>query len=316
MSSSIVHEPPHWKYVGKALEMMRYVDPYGDELRMGFKQHWGGYSLEALLRAVRDAASVEAEGNARYPDEPEERVFAIFAAAYTGEPSVRNTLAPFLQSTNYHERWAAALGLGYLQDERALPVLMTMLTEYLPPQLRYARPGIPEWRNEIWRAQVPQILASAWRRPAFVPPLRNALGYVLHLQRNPLPEARAELAALDVDVRQALTQDWAAFVDITVFALGRLGAFGALDGLELAPERLRFLQVQMIMGALQHQYAGHHFDTWREMPGLRDAVARGLTHEFGLSAEPCAAALAAYEKDELWRYGTTPSIYVDGWKDQ
>jgi len=128
-----------------ALEMAQLQYPYSEDFLEKFAQRWGELDLEAFERALQ-----EGEGY--------ERVFSIFALGYTNAPEIREQLVPFLHRSEAEERWASALSLGRMHEERALPVLVQMLTEFLAVYEQFDREqgsawSRRGWRYEIWRSQ-------------------------------------------------------------------------------------------------------------------------------------------------------------------
>lgn len=315
MSHSADMLPPVRGNIGQAMELMAYPDPYDERLLDSFLRHWGTPNLPALVAAIRGAPSVQrtADGYIRNPGVPELRVFAVFAAGFTDVghlPPLNDALVDLLGSSLYEERWAAALALGYQQDERALPTLFTMLTEYLPPHLLYERPLVPDGRVNLWREYVPRILTRPWRRESFAPPLRNALDVFLAL----LADDASAFAGLTEVARETLHDTLRQFPDTIVFALGRLGAYGSLTGLQVDMERLRLWEVHLIMGALHDQNHQLRIASWDERPQVRDEVDATLLREYGLSSTERVAALHAYERMYLaLDYPHFPSPWVDDW---
>ena len=314
-------------YALDALEMMNYPDPYDDRLLDAFRAHWGGFALPSLLRAIRDAGEVGPVGNIAYPDQPEERIFAMFAAAFSGATEARDALAPFLSSAAHRERWAAALGLGYQQDDRALPVLFGMLTEYLPPHLIYVEKNTPEWRNERWRGDVPRLLVRPgdghWRRPAFIAPLRDVMRQYAVLLYQPSLDVTRSLEPLHPQVRKALWRSWRGCANVTVYALGRLRAFSALaealQGVTVPEEQIRVWQTHLVMGVLLDRFPDMRLWAWSDRPDVREAAARLLEEAFGLDPTAREQALTLYATDTPDResllswFGMTPSPWVNGW---
>jgi hypothetical protein len=104
------------RYVTEAFGGSIYVGgEYREPLEI-FASHWGGLDLDAFQWALREG-------------EEEDRVLAIHAIGSTMTPEAQSQLLPFLESRVPMERWASALWLGRMHDERALPVLQRMLDE-------------------------------------------------------------------------------------------------------------------------------------------------------------------------------------------
>lgn len=307
--------PPVRGNIGQTMELMGYPDPYDERLLETFLQQWGTPNLPALVAAIREAPSVQrtSDGYIRYPRVPELRVFAAFAAGFTDVGHLlplNDALVELLDSSLYEERWAAALALGYQQDERALPMLFTMLTEYLPPHLLYERPLVPDGRVNSWREYIPRILTRPWRRESFAPPLRHALDVLLAL----LADDASAFAGLTEVAQETLQATLRQFPATIVFALGRLGAYGSLAGLQVGVERLRLWEVHLIMGALHDQYPKLRIASWDERPQVRDEVDAILLREYNIPSEERATMLADYERAYLaLDYPHFPSPWVDDW---
>jgi HEAT repeat protein len=58
-----------------------------------------------------------------------ERVFTLFLLGGLATPEARNVLLSFLDSSQRKERWASAISLGRLKEERVFPVLQALLLE-------------------------------------------------------------------------------------------------------------------------------------------------------------------------------------------
>lgn len=306
--------------VGRALVLLNYPDPDDQEFLDGFADRWDGFLMPKLLCAIREAPvvddrDVDDRGWACWIHEPEDRIFAIFAAGYSVDaghlPAVRDTIAPYLASDSVHERWAAALVLGWQQDERAIPTLSEMLTEHLPPHLRYVAPDSPEMRLETWRHDIPRALARPWRRAGFVPALRGGLERLLPLLQAE-PEDPHTIAPI---LCESLRRAWQTCCETIVFALGRLGAFSALDGLPLTDdERLRW-RVHLAMGALHELYPGLHIAVWAERPAAHAACDTLLAQEYKMTSEERRYALHRYEEWYLqYSYRHWPCPWVEGWE--
>ncbi len=150
-------------------------------------------------------------------------------------------LVPYLQHDMPRARWAAALSLGWLRDERAIPTLKRMLTEYLPEgdAIFYEeQEGHPyDVRLDWWRSNELMKVILHLNDPSFAPPLRAALAWMLDLERrwvaafgSPLQkdEGQREWPHLN----SPGIERWAWYQDILVFALGRMGALDAIEGLD------------------------------------------------------------------------------------
>ncbi len=124
-----------------------------------FIARWGEVDQETLVRVL-------AEG------EGEDRLLAICCIGESDLPQARTLLLPFLQSVHPQERWLSALYLGRKKEKLALPVLITMLTEYLPSE----ESPTPEdmMRFDELRGSVVSTLLL-WKDASLVPAFRQAL---------------------------------------------------------------------------------------------------------------------------------------------
>jgi hypothetical protein len=147
-----------------------------------------------------------------------------FQQAYTlGE------VVPFLASSSVKERWTSAFILGERRDERALPMLRRMLTEFLPSYDQMG-PKLAYW-VECRREWVP-ILLRGWLQPEIAGALRATLNicYSYH----PL-----EGTTLD-------TLYW--YEDGIAFELGYRDKAAALVGINTSDIILSVAMIQVAMG--------------------------------------------------------------------
>ncbi|MGZ3673802.1 MAG: HEAT repeat domain-containing protein [Ktedonobacterales bacterium] len=275
-------------YILSALTSMGLWDPEQAQAYVeAFRASWGGDDEASLVWALH-------EGN------DQDRLFAINALGATRSAAARDELLPLLESKRTLERWASALRLGELREERTLPALYRMLTEVLPPDSEY-------WNSEYyraWRPEIPFILGE-WGKPESVPALRAGLQAAL----------RVELALDPAD--EADRSDvyyWPVFVeDAIVYALGRLGGFGALAGIDgadtpsnrypgvgdlgLPQTHLDQWRVHLVMGALHGRYTLDGNWTFAETPGLQAEVTSMLERIFGVDAGSATPALQRYEAE-------------------
>src|SRR5260221_8476175 len=121
-------------YVFYALDMLLLASPpSGQPYLEAFVRRWGDYDAATLLRVLRagDPHAGE-EGDAQDAQEAQDRLFALLGLGYLRVPEARDALLPYLASARTVERWAAALGLGGLEDGRANPRLHFLAMEFLP----------------------------------------------------------------------------------------------------------------------------------------------------------------------------------------
>jgi hypothetical protein len=244
-------------------------EEYLDELTY----YWGGVDQGSMLRAL-------AEGDER------DRLFALHALGYLGTDEAHRQLLAHLESERPLERWASAIGLGRMREERALPALVKMLTEFLPPDQEYR--ASPYYRG--WRFFAPLIL-GAWGKPEAIPGLRGALRAAMGVE-SALPAPPDESARY---TSYSEREDWVRYQDELVYALGRLDAFGALTGVEGTEARLDLWRVHLVMGHLHGRYAIAGIELWREHPQLAQEVTRLLERLFGLDSEERGRSLDRYQ---------------------
>ncbi|MGZ3640425.1 MAG: HEAT repeat domain-containing protein, partial [Ktedonobacterales bacterium] len=96
-------------------------------------------------------------------------------------------LVAYLQHDVPLVRWAATLSLGWLRDERAIPTLKRMLTEYLPQGdaiVFEEQEGHPyDVRLDWWRSTELMKVILHLNSPSFAVALQAALGRMLDLER-------------------------------------------------------------------------------------------------------------------------------------
>ena len=249
-----------------------------------FASRWGGLDLETFTHVLEVGQG-------------QDKMIALFALGYSGQPEARATLLPFLHSQVRMERWASALCLGEVQEEQALPVLQDLLLEGLFDQ-QVAAPDTVEdvvW-YEKYRGLVAYLLGS-WENPRLVPLLRKALE--ASWQREQQVRAPAPLYPWAQDLAY-----YHAFQDALAFALGCLGAFGVLMQLEFPASRLRIALIHLILGHLSaskgYSYRDFPWQLWLDT-ALREDIFRVLEQQFGLSAAEGAEMLLQFSNDETAR---------------
>jgi hypothetical protein len=256
-----------------------------------FVRQWGGIDPDTLARVVRNG-------------EGKDRIFALLALGYTGTPQAHASLMPLLESDNPVEQWASALELGKMRESRALPTLLSILTEFQPPESTAVDAGL----NHEWLYPVPRILGR-WGEPSSVPPLRRALQKAVQAELaipGPVPEERLVAGKRIAAQRHTRRDEWNAFQVEIVYALGGLAAFGALTGLAGAETHLDLWRVHLIMGHLHGRHAISGLLIWHDMPELREEASLLLERCFGLNADERAKSLLAYE---IEKGSTIASLY-------
>jgi hypothetical protein len=216
-----------------------------------FAFRWGGLSTDAFKRTLQ-------QGDAG------ERLFALFALGDLALLDGERLLIPFLDSPVRKERWASAISLGKLKNEQAFPSLLELLVEkldYHPPSLTAGeKPHDPflkqAWEKEldhkdaeyVWeyhwcllhRLNIPLLLGS-WGDARAIPALVQTFQQSLAL----------EFHATYPNNLHIFSHEWHQFQDRLVYALGKLGAWHALDALDLPPKRMHIAQRYLVFGSFQ-----------------------------------------------------------------
>lgn len=272
---------PQWPiYVYMAADRMGYDrdEPEGVAAIEGFATRWGGFGPDALLRAVQAA-------------EGQEWQFTMELLMHSAAQA-RELVAPGLSSSDPVTRWYTALYLGALQDQRALPVLSTMLTEFLPSPEEYQTARFDLFYEES-RSGIAHLLGKMGN-PACVPALRRALQVAINAARTQ-PLVQPDFLQYDESRHKIGMKLLNHFSDEIVYALGRLGAMGALTGLQGGEERIDLWRVHLIMGVLHGRYPLNEAMTFSELPELSDELSRLLTTVFGIEPADIHRYLAHYE---------------------
>jgi hypothetical protein len=258
------------EHVDYALKELGYE--YPERTVKTFLDRWGSFDLDTLVRVLREAQNQN------------DILLAIFAIGYRDTPWAKELLIPLLDSSSPLERWASALCLGRMKEERAFPILRTMLTEFLPPHKQFDAQGYSVWYYDYWRPTVARLLGE-WERPELAMPLYDAL---------------KELWQQEQTGTEYSKEDWYECQDLLAYALGRLGRFDLVKGLDASEARLSLWMVYMALGYLRaHQ---DHPDVYTKVvwdkPPLQVQVAEVLQHHLGLSAQKqkLCLTLAGYER--------------------
>jgi hypothetical protein len=246
------------EYITKAF-MAFYEYGTEEEPIEEFASRWGGLDLDIFTHVLEVGQG-------------EDKLIALFALGYSGQPEARGRLLPFLQSQVRIERWASALCLGEVKAEQALPVLENMLQEGLFDE---EVPDISTGDDAMWyeehRVRVAYLLGE-WGNPGVVPFLRQALQ--ASWQREQQVTAPSYL------------HFYYGCQDALAYALGKLGAFGALLHLELPQSRLYIALIYIVLGHLYTSKGYGYFDVpWQLLTsqGLRADMLQVLEQRFGLS---------------------------------
>lgn len=276
-------------------------DDEEDAFITDFRRRWGGFTLEAFLKVLAETIH-DGENQAR------DRLFTLFAAGALsgeqGEAAAQHVL-PYLESADGRERWAAAIGRGAQGDQRVVPTLCTMLTEYLPEQLpislthdsTYYRSG--EGFYEFYREWAPWLLGELGNRKA-VPDLREALQRVGVL----LGSVTQKLLKQDSEGVDATARNIFRYETALVYTLGRLHAYGALSGMEVMALHSPLWTIHLVLGGLHKRFAPMDMVRWIRQPLLPTEVATFLTEEFGWLPFQQEEAFVRYVKSILMREAT------------
>lgn len=241
-----------------------YYSGQADQERATFTQRWGGLSDEAFTQALTSGTR-------------EEKALAIFALGKQETTQSDALLDAHLRSQEPMERWPAALVLGERRDPRALPVLIALLDESLPPQVHPLEQDGGLYN--FWRLKTVALL-SEWGQDDVIPVLRQALINAWTLEQAERPE---------------IQQVWHPYQDALAYALGHLEAFGALTNLVLPTSHLHRWTVTLICGSLQaRQRYGDLLTQIQINTTLKEEIARVLERRFGLLADERAAYIDSY----------------------
>ena len=343
-----------------------------------FTRHWGKPSPETLLavahrfapgqlRPAPDPEVEKGESLAGHPTAEEvtfvgpdtsqeaDVTFALAALAIISDPQATDALALYLASPYAIERWLAVIGLVTMRDERALPILEPLLVEFVgpnPPQ----RPDLAiGYIFEHLRGWLLRHLAD-WNDPRSVPAIRTGLIANVRAEEIAVPDPPEPDPELVWNGRYYTGQGvhryfydflnqqlfWVDEEHLFVYALGRLDAFGALEGVPTRrgvyswqdgltsegegevylepclPEshaemfRANVWRVHMCFGALESRFCGSMGTTFgfSAAPELAEAVERLLAGKFGMDEAARRRAMEDYDQAS-WVYWT---IIKYGWE--
>lgn len=192
-----------------------------------FLARWGGTDHETLVRVLQEGQS-------------EDRVLALFAIGYHTSSWAKELLFPFLGSTDPQERWASAICLGRMKQEEALPVLLSLITECLPPKEKPYYQGMHQgnnlWLFNMWRSDALLILAE-WARAESVPNLSKALKIFCQLEQAVPPGYPGSY--------------WRHCQGLVLYAFGWLKLFDTFNQLSEREGDVRAWRVYFVLGYLQ-----------------------------------------------------------------
>ena len=268
--------PEHIDY---ALARLGDPNQAGMEQVVLFAQRWGGLDLAACIRAWDSG-------------DEHDKLFALLALSHLDAEPARLTVHQALKSERPKERWISAIGLGEVGDKQALPGLCTMLTEFLPEQVDEH----PRGQNSfyfVFRGYAPEIIGRMGE-PLATPALRQALERMVDLLRQRSVKSIETLPDPNPYIR-----DYISYEGNIVYALGRLGAFGALTGLPVVESWLRLWTLHLVMGHLHGAYPWQDMVRWRYHPELEMDIRHTLMFQFGLALDEQHALLDYYERTKL-----------------
>lgn len=268
---------PWPEHINYAVSKLGYEDPYDEITVEQLRNRLGSLAFETFVDVLQEGS-------------PEDILFALFAVGSRDTPQTRQLLVPFLQSTRPQERWASALCLGEMKDEAALPVLCSMLTEFLPPYEQVTSQRSFQWLYDYWRPTVVRLLGE-WKRKSLVPVFYAAL-QELWGQEQSLPT-----------LKLLSRRSWQHCQDRLVYALGQVDAFHQVKEVEASEERQCLWRVYASLGYLQA--LERHPDIFkrglRDQPALQEQVAKILGQKFGLSKEEQTLCLQMFREERLNR---------------
>jgi hypothetical protein len=329
-----------------------------------FTRRWGTPSPDNLLTVARrcapgqprsEVASEEQDDVEYYGPRTSEEAGICFALAVLGVLGIPETpyvLLPYLTSPYARERWLAAIGLVTMHDERVLPHLERMLVEFVGPN----QPQTPQSGSlenfHLMRSWLLNVLPE-WGDPQAVPAIRAGLIATVRAEEVEVPEPHGEKQEfMWCGERYTGLEAWQHFHNEQVFwadeehryvyALGKMGAFGALEGIPIRPGiysrqdswisdgkggkrhgsgvpdshadgfRANVWRVLMCFGALEPQFCGHLETTYdfSYAPELAEAVERLLAGKFGM--DEVARRQTMWDFDQAsWTHWT---VFYHGWE--
>ncbi len=291
------------------------------------------------------------------PDTSEEAdiTFALAVLGVIGNSDAPDALAPYLASPYAIERWLATIGLVAMRDERALPMLEPLLVEFVGPNPPLDPNLAIGYIFEYFRYDLLRLLAD-WGDPRVVPPIRAGLianvraeGVEVPDPPDPDPEfVWNGFYYMGPGVRRRFYDFynqqlfWVDQEHQFVYALGRLGAFSALEGVPTRrgvyswqnaltsedggdvyfepclPEsraegfRANIWRVLMCFGALESQFFGHLGTTFdfSDAPELAVAVEQLLAEKLGMDEATRRRAMEDFDQASwthwiVFQYGWT-----------
>jgi hypothetical protein len=239
-----------------------------DEKLEAFASRWGGLDFETFRRVLEIGQG-------------KDKLVAIFAIGYMATPEAQTLLLPLLHSVVQQDRWASAICLGEMEDERAFPYLQAMLLEGLSLDPgTWPRSNEEHW-EEHWydecRIEAVSLLAAC-TEPSLIPTMRQAFIIIWKLVQAGHPHLFGY-----------------SYQDELTYALGQRGAFGVLTGLDLPPPHRKTAMVYLALGYLQAKTRYRRIISELMLnETLQQEVAEVLAQRFGLSEEEREDCVANY----------------------
>lgn len=276
-----------------AFDCLDLLIPSAEEFYEEFVQRWQGISEEQLIRAARE-----------YDGGGLDRWFALLALGALPTPAAHETLLAFLESSDTEERVLSALGLARMGDHAALPTLLAYVEGFQPVQVpRETAPFANYWFTPVIRT------LGQLGHPRAVPALRRALSVAVEIEQG-ASDSPPEVQEVDGERRLihigSRRDGWQEVQNTIVYALGRLGASGALTGLPRTQEYLDDWRIHLIMGSLHDKYRFRILDKAREAPELHADVEQLLERWFGLDEDERMRCMRAYEEHSLFNIPQPP----------
>lgn len=213
----------------------------------------------------------------------DDRIFALFLAGAFATPEARKLLSSFLDSAYRKERWASAISLGRLKEERVFSLLQTYLLEGFTASELFANGDELQAVQEVchlYRRMLKEHGSAALSQMKVnqdhwhLIERLESINYEWYLRQR--AECALVLGAWGNSVagprlREALQaawkmeQDWPEyegpdesgpgiwhfFQDRIAFALGQLGVWDAFQSLHLPEDHLLVARIYLTLGALQ-----------------------------------------------------------------
>ena len=274
------NQPEYVEYAFNAIRIISTEEWIQEDIE-AFTRRWGGIDLSTFRHVLQHGHG-------------EDRMIAAFAIGHTHSTWASDLLYPFLQNEGAGLRWAAALSLSAMNDERARPVLIQALQEFLPPP--HTPPGEVghDWFDMKHMAVA--ALLSQWKNPSVIAALRETLVRVWQVER-------------DAPAHKDL-QMWSHYEDALAYALGRLGTFDMLATLDESELRKRLCAVNMAMGYLNvREYYRTGIMQLLSGPIFEEAYQELLTlllqvlqQKIGLSRQEATSYLQSYCSDYFDRW--------------